>query len=125
MKKSVNSVVITLLIILLGCNSGISDKELIGEWINKEEKSTIQLEPNHTFKSNNLPLDIQNKYYLTFNKSIKEWQGTWTVVSDQLQLKMNESYYYLNLQNITFGKLRLYVKLLDESGGEAIYFDKR
>ncbi len=36
----------------------------------------------------------------------------------------NDNYYYFDVQN-SLGKPRLYVQLLDESGGAMIYFDKQ
>ncbi len=111
---------------LVGCNSTIKKDGLIGEWINEKEKCKIQLNKDFTFSSTNVPLDVVNKYYLTFNKQTKTWQGVWSLEEKQLKLTVNDSYYYLDVNpSFLSGKLRLYVKLLDESGGEIIYFDKQ
>ena len=111
---------------LSGCNSEVKKDEFVGVWVNEKEKCEIQLNRDLTFQSTNLPLDVENKNYITFDKQTKTWQGVWSLEEKQLKLTINDSYYYLGV-NKTFlsSEHRLYVKLLEETGGEMIYFDKQ
>ena len=125
MKKCFEYIFLFTTLSLVGCNSTIKKDEFVGVWVNEEEKCKIELNRDFTFKSTNVPLDVVNKYYLTFNKQAKVWQGTWSLEDEQLKLMVNDSYYYLSVNTtLLSGKPRLSVKLLDESGGEMIYFDK-
>jgi len=126
MKKYFQNAVLFMALLVAGCNSAIKEDEFIGIWINEKQNCKIQLNKDFTFNSTNVPLDVANKYYLTFNKEKNTWQGKWSLENKQLKLTINDSYYYLDLStSFTSGKPRLYVKLLDESGGEMIYFEKQ
>jgi len=112
---------------LTGCTTGIKKDALVGIWINDDEKCSIKLNRDFTFKSTNVPLDVNNKYYLSFNKETKRWRGVWSLKNNEIKLIINDdSYYYLNVNNSIFSaEPRLYVILSDESGGNVIYFTKR
>ncbi len=127
MKKRVEYIFLFAILSLLGCNSTIKNDEFVGVWFNENEKCNIELNKDFTFKSTNVPLDVANKYYLNFNKQEKTWQGIWSLEGKQLKLTVNsDSYYYLDVnKGFLSGKPRLSVKLLDESGGKMIYFDKK
>jgi hypothetical protein len=126
MKKYFECIALFMTLLLAGCGYALKENEFIGVWANEKENCKIQLNKDFTFNSINVPLDVANKYYLTFNKETNTWQGKWSLENKQLKLTINDSYYYLDV-NTSFasGKARLYVKLLDESGGEMIYFDKQ
>lgn len=127
MKKRVEYIFLLAILTLLGCNPKINNDELVGLWLNENERCSIKLNEDFTFKSTNVPLDVANKNYLAFNKKEKMWQGVWTLEGQELKLTINDdSYYYLEVNaSFPLGKPRLSVKLLDESGGEMIYFDKK
>jgi hypothetical protein len=126
MKKYVDCFFLLIALSLMGCNSTVKKDKIVGTWINENEKCKIELYKDFTFKSSNIPLDVENNQYLAFNKQMKMWQGIWSLEDKQLKLTINESYYYLNVNTTFFtGEPYLYVKLLDESGGEMIYFDKQ
>lgn len=117
---------VLIILTLSSCNSEIKKDEFIGVWINEKEKCKIQLNNDLTFVSTNLPLDVRNKYYLMFGRDLNTWQGVWLLENNQLKLTLNGSYYYLDVNtNLLSEKHRLYVELLDESGGNRIYFDKQ
>jgi hypothetical protein len=127
MKKRVEYIFLFAHLSLLGCNSTIKNDEFVGVWFNENEKCNIELNKDFTFKSTNVPLDVANEYYLNFNKQEKTWQGIWSLEGKQLKLTVNSnSYYYLDVnKGFLTGKSHLSVKLLDESGGKMIYFDKK
>lgn len=125
MKKCVRYISLLAFLTLLGCNSTTKNGEFVGIWSNEQEKCRIELNKDFTFRSTNVPLDVMNEYYLTFNKRVKVWQGIWSLENKRLRLTIDDSYYYLNVSPAVFsGDLRLSVKLLDESGGDMIYFNK-
>lgn len=96
-------------------------------WVNTDEKCEIQINKDFTFKAVNLPLDVENRHYLPFNKQEEVWSGLWLLENNQLKLKSSDNryYYYLKINYpLIAGEVDLYVKLLDEVGGEFIYFDK-
>ncbi|MBK9327736.1 MAG: hypothetical protein IPM95_00185 [Sphingobacteriales bacterium] len=126
MKKHFEFIVLCMVLLFAGCSSALKENEFIGVWLNAKENCKIQLNKDFTFSSTNVPLDVANKYYITFNKETNIWQGTWSLEDKQLKLTINDSYYYLDVNtSLTSSKPRLYVKLLDESGGEMIYFDRQ
>lgn len=125
MKKHFECIALFMTLLLVGCNPTLKEDEFIGVWINKEENCKIQLNEDFTFNATNLPLDVANKYFVTFDKQTKGWQGVWSVEGNQIKLTSNDYYYYLDVTPTLFSsKLQLYVTLLDEVGGEMIYFDK-
>lgn len=125
MKKYSECIVLFMAFLLAGCSSTLKKDEFVGVWINEKENSKIQFNKDFTFSSTNLPLDVANKQFVTLDKQTKGWQGVWSVEGNQIKLTSNDYYYYLDVTPSFFSsKLQLYVTLLDESGGEMIYFDK-
>ena len=126
MKQYFNWTALFMALLLAGCGSALKEEDLIGIWKNEKENCKIQLNKDFTFNSTNVPLDVANKYYLTFNKETNIWQGKWSLENKQLKLTNSDSYYYFDVNtSLTSNNPRLYVKLLDESGGEMIYFDRK
>jgi len=127
MKRCIEYIFLYTVLSLFGCNSTIKNDEFVGVWLNENEKCNIEFNKDFTFKSTNIPLDVINEYYLTCDKQEKIWQGVWLLEGKQLKLTINsDSYYFLKVKkDFLSGKPRLSVKLLDESGGEMIYFDKQ
>jgi hypothetical protein len=113
---------VLLLVILFGCSSP-AKRDLIGVW--KNNNIQIQLNDDNTFKASNLPLDIENKSYIKFDKELKIWQGSWLLEGNQIKLSILDSYYYIDIKDMgSLIGIQLCVKLLEESGGEAICFIK-
>lgn len=124
MKKYFEYIALFAALLLTGCSPTLKEDEFIGVWINKEENCKIQLNKDFTFSSTNIPLDVVNKYFV--NKQTKEWQGVWSVEGKQIKLSKDDYYYYLDITPSFFSsKVQLYVTLLDEVGGEMIYFHKQ
>lgn len=124
MKKYFECIALFMILLLAGCSSTLKEDEFIGVWINKEENCKIQLNKDFTFNSTNIPLDVANKNFV--NKQAKEWQGVWSVEGKKIKLSKDDYYYYLNITPSFFlSKAQLYVTLLDEVGGEMIYFHKQ
>lgn len=123
---TISLLVLLVSLSIIGCNPEVKNDELVGVWINLDEGCEIQLNRDFTFKSENLPLDVENGYYLYFSKEITTWRGVWSLKGEKLKLTINDkSYYYLEVDNLlTLGEPSLRVKLTDESGS-MIYLEKR
>ena len=113
------NIVLILITVFWSCSSNLKEREFIGMWQNSDEGCIIELNKDNTFRAMNIPLDVDNDYYLTFNKELKNWSGNWELTQNEVKLKMNGSYYTLRAD-----KSYLYVKLTEESGGEYIYFER-
>ena len=126
MKNCIGYILLLVALLLIGCNSTIKEDEFVGVWVNEEEECKIELNKDFTFKSINVPFDVVNTNHPTFNKQSKVWEGVWSLDDEQLKLMENDNYYYLYVNTtLPYGKPRLSVRLLNESGGQMIYFDKK
>lgn len=125
MEKYFKYIILFFVLSLVSCSSKINTKELTGTWINKENQCEIQLNKDLTFKSKNIPLDVENEYYLSFDKQIKTWEGVWSLEGRQIKLEMDNSYYYFDVNiNYLTSEKSLFLRLLEESGGGMIYFNR-
>ena len=113
------SILLMLITVFFGCNSNLKFEGFIGKWQNSDEGCAIKLNEDSTFKAINIPLDVENDYYLTFNKEFNDWSGKWELAQNKIRLNMNDSYYTLWAD-----ESYLYIKLSNESGGDYIYFER-
>lgn len=112
-------------LIFFGC-SATQEEEIAGVWLNSQEKCKLHLLNDLTFTSNNIPLDVENSHYIALKKENRDWNGKWKMEKNNIKLTFDNSYYYLKIENpILFGKVKLSMKLLDESGGEIIFLEKQ
>lgn len=115
------------IIFFASCGNSVKNDKIVGTWENDEEKCVIKLKDDFTFYAQNVPLDVRNKYYLAFDKSKKDWRGSWLVENNQVKLIIDSlSYYYLNIDNGFNDKfIQLSITLSEESGGNLVFLNKR
>ncbi|MBU3663510.1 MAG: hypothetical protein FGM41_09980 [Bacteroidetes bacterium] len=121
MKKRLQLIGVTILL-LASCGSITSDN-LIGTWEIEKENCQLTLKGDSTFIVYNLPLDVENDNYVkTSNKQGYSSNGHWKIQGDAVKLSFNDSgWYFLAIKNSN----SLTVKLLEESGGEILFFNRR
>ena len=69
------SILLMLIPVFFGCNSNLKFEEFVGKWQNSDVGSAIELKADSTFKGINIPLDVENDYYSTSSKQLKDWSG--------------------------------------------------
>jgi hypothetical protein len=125
MVRYLKQISLALFFPLLGCGQ-IQPKDLVGFWVNHEEGCSVELSSNGSFTSSDLPVDVVNQNYLTFNKGLQYWQGEWNLEGHYLKWNMKDGGYYFMAvdRDLLSREIRLEVRLLDESGGNMIFLGK-
>ena len=114
---------LTLMLTTISCSK--HDKQnLAGRWRNDNENCWMELNNKGSFTAANLPLDVENEHYI-INKNDTLWQGKWTVQENEVKLILNSNEFYnINYNAPIFGEPKMTMKLLEEAGGETIFFNK-